>query len=92
MRPRLCCRIGRSSQRLGIAHQPTQVGVPPGFHARVRQTGKCEMVERGGAHRCDIAAAGQALPRPRVNIDQPEFGLGPDGADFSVHDRQAASF
>ena len=44
------------------------------------------------AHRGDIAATGQALPRRPVDIDQTEFGLSPDRADTSVHDRHAASF
>ena len=85
-------RIGRRRKRLGIPHQPPQVGIFPGFDPGMRQPGKHKMIECGGAHRGDIAAAGQALPRRRVDIDQTEFGLGPDGADASVHDRHAASF
>ena len=91
-RPRLCFRIGRRRKRLGVPHQPPQVGIFPGLDPGVRQPRQHEMIERGGAHRGDVAAARQPLPGRRVDVDQPKFGLRPDGADCSAHGRHAASF
>ena len=55
--------IGRSGERLGIAHQRAQVGVLPVLDAAMRQALAGEQVERGRALFGDRRPAGQPLAR-----------------------------
>jgi hypothetical protein len=77
--------VGRTCQRLCLAHQRAQVGIFPFLDPPVRQTLFGEDVESRITPRRDRIVARQSIARLREGLSQRGFGRGLDDGDFRVH-------
>ena len=77
--------VGRTCQRLRLAHQRAQVGIFPLLDPPMRQTLFGEYFESRITPRRDRVVARQPVARLRKGLRKSGFRRGLDDGDFGVH-------